>query len=65
MTQNQLGKIVNDSWEQLPTHYRDVRLDSFVIMPDHVHGIIFLDSSAGGSETPPYVSKNSIRYPLS
>jgi REP element-mobilizing transposase RayT len=39
---NEMGTIVQQSWEDLATHYHDIDLDAFVIMPNHVHGIIIL-----------------------
>jgi len=37
------GLIVKSSWENLSDHYPHVRLDAYVIMPNHVHGIIVVD----------------------
>ena len=34
------GSIVNDVWNDLPIHYSNCKLDEYVIMPDHFHGII-------------------------
>jgi len=39
---NEFGKIVESAWFDLPKHYRNVELDAFVVMPNHVHGIIFI-----------------------
>ncbi len=36
------GAIALAAWNDLPRHYARVRLDTFVIMPNHVHGIIVL-----------------------
>lgn len=41
---NNAGRIVEQFWEELPQHYPTAVLDSFVIMPNHVHGILFLQS---------------------
>ena len=47
---NRNGYIVRDDWFDLPNHYRHVELGAFVIMPNHVHGIIVLiDDGRGGS----------------
>ncbi|WP_409029465.1 transposase [Gracilimonas sediminicola] len=27
-------------WNQIPNHFKNVRLDAFVVMPNHIHGII-------------------------
>jgi putative transposase len=42
MTLNDFGKIASDCWEELPSHFDDVELGVFVIMPIHMHGIIHL-----------------------
>jgi REP element-mobilizing transposase RayT len=39
---NEMGTIVQQTWEDLPTHYHDIDLDAFIVMPNHVHGIIIL-----------------------
>ena len=44
MELNQYGNIVNQCWLDLPNHYKNIRLDAFVIMPNHVHGIIIIDN---------------------
>ena len=47
---NRFGEIVDHAWFDLPRHYRHVSLGAFVIMPNHVHGIIVLnDDGRGGS----------------
>ena len=42
------GKIVADCWYDLPNHYSNITLDEFVVMPDHIHGIIIIQN---GSDT--------------
>lgn len=39
---NQYGKIVIDCWHDLSNHYKNVSLDDFVVMPDHIHGIFII-----------------------
>jgi len=41
------GVIVRDFWLAIPDHFPNVRLDEFVIMPDHLHGIIIIKSGSG------------------
>ncbi len=36
------GEIVQSCWLSLPSHFPHVNLDEFAIMPNHIHGIIFL-----------------------
>ena len=35
-----IGKIVYDMWYKIPTIYNSVKLHKFIIMPNHIHGII-------------------------
>lgn len=37
-----LGKRVRDCWEQIPAHYPDVRTIILQIMPEHLHGVLFV-----------------------
>lgn len=37
---NRCGKIVEDCWNNLPVLFANVQLDEFVVMPNHVHGIL-------------------------
>ena len=34
------GQIAKDCWQQIPTHFPNVDLNEYVIMPNHLHGII-------------------------
>ena len=36
------GGIVGAFWKDLPSRYPNVELDAFVVMPNHVHGIIMI-----------------------
>jgi REP element-mobilizing transposase RayT len=38
-----IGKITRDCWVAIPDHFPFVVLDEFIIMPDHVHGILFFN----------------------
>ena len=37
---NPLGRIIDTCWQQIPTHYPQTILHEYVIMPNHLHGII-------------------------
>lgn len=39
---NEIGNIVLQCWLDLPTYYTNIQLDYFVVMPNHIHGIIFI-----------------------
>lgn len=38
-----IGQIAFDFWQEIPKHYPFVELDEFVIMPNHIHGILFFN----------------------
>lgn len=42
MQLNDAGKIANECWLQIPMHFPNVILHEFIVMPNHVHGIIEL-----------------------
>ena len=37
---NNLGKFAKQCWEDIPNHFTFVKLDKYIIMPNHIHGII-------------------------
>ena len=55
------GRVVNRCWKWLAEQYDYVNLDEYVVMPNHMHGIIIIrrsgsciyDSGEGGSRTAP------------
>lgn len=42
MVHSKEGRLVEGCWADLPNHYPHVRLDAFVVMPNHVHGVLVL-----------------------
>ena len=48
MELSEIGKIANKYWNEIPKHFPFVKLDAFVVMPNHVHGIIIIDKPDGG-----------------
>ena len=49
MQLNGAGRLARAAWEGLPRRFPGVGLDTFVVMPNHVHGIIVIDESVGAS----------------
>ena len=41
----EIGKISNQNWLEIPEHFENVNIDKFVIMPNHIHGILILDKN--------------------
>jgi putative transposase len=46
MNLSETGIIVNDFWFEIPSHFPNAQLDEFIIMPDHIHGIIIIKSKS-------------------
>jgi REP element-mobilizing transposase RayT len=42
MAPNRLGRVVERAWYDLPARFPGIALDAFVVMPNHVHGIVRL-----------------------
>ena len=39
----EMGSVAYDNWLKVPEHFPFVELDEFVVMPDHIHGILFIN----------------------
>lgn len=50
---NYIGNIVADSWQWLALQYDYVELDEWMIMPNHIHGIIVVNDCRGDSRIAP------------
>jgi putative transposase len=49
MVLNRYGTIVVQCWNDLPNHYPNIILDEFVVMSNHIHGIIIIDNNLNTS----------------
>ena len=38
-----IGTIVNEFWKKIPEHFPFIILDEYVVMPDHIHGILVIN----------------------
>jgi REP element-mobilizing transposase RayT len=43
MILSELGIIAEKFWREIPGHFPNIKLDEFIIMPDHMHGIIIIN----------------------
>ena len=55
MIRNAIGDIINDEWWKTAELRPNVKLDAFVIMPNHIHGIIVI-SDDGSQATSQHAS---------
>ncbi len=52
MCLSKIGEIVQKYWVEIPIHFSFIELDEFVVMPNHVHGIIIIKNVSPNVETP-------------
>jgi len=45
---SEMGEIAKQCWLDMPGHLNNVELDEFVVMPNHIHGIIVLTNICRG-----------------
>lgn len=48
---NAIGELADNYWHEIPNHFPYVHLDEFIVMPNHIHGILVIDD--------PYYRDNS------
>ena len=47
MKLSKLGGIAEKYWLEIPDHFPKTELDAFVVMPNHVHGILVINDDGG------------------
>lgn len=57
MAPNDIGAMITEIWEAIPLTFPQVSLDASVIMPNHLHGIVFIEP---GPDDMPGVSLGDI-----
>jgi REP element-mobilizing transposase RayT len=53
MILNDLGKIAQQCWLEIPQHFPHTILHEYVLMPNHIHGIIELTDTVGAKNFSP------------
>lgn len=44
MELSEIGKIANQCWLEIPEHFPNTKLDEYIIMPNHLHGILIIEN---------------------
>ena len=55
MKLNEYGQIACNQWQKIPERFANIELDVFVVMPNHIHGIIVIHDPVGAGFTPALV----------
>ena len=50
-----------NEWNFLPVQFQNLRLDEFIVMPNHIHGIIWINPVGAGLALPNHNKSNSDR----
>jgi REP element-mobilizing transposase RayT len=50
MRLSKVGTVADRAWREIPEHFPHVELGSFVVMPNHVHGILVLHAPTTPNE---------------
>jgi len=50
MVLSNIGTIAYILWYEIKNHTKDVELDEFVVMPDHIHGILVINNFEGKTD---------------
>lgn len=45
MRLSETGKIAHRFWNEIPDHFPIVELGEFIVMPNHIHGIVIIDKN--------------------
>ena len=53
-----IGKRAFKFWIEIPSHFENVKLDKFIIMPNHIHGIVMIYSDVGVQNFEPLQKQN-------
>lgn len=59
LRETEIGKIAREFWLQIPQHFPFVELDEFIVMPNHVHGILFFNKPNQSDWNPNTFGKQS------
>jgi putative transposase len=49
---NEAGRMVTELWLAIPEHFSNVELGEFVVMPNHIHGIITITNLGATHASP-------------
>jgi putative transposase len=47
MVLSRFGQVAAEYWGAIPHHFPHVELDAWVVMPNHIHGIVWIVANAG------------------
>ena len=58
-----IGELAQQFWKEIPLHFPFVELGNFVVMPNHIHGILIISDMPNPNPNPDDSNKNTIPSP--
>jgi putative transposase len=65
MEMSKIGQEAHKFWLEIPEHFPFVILDEFVVMPNHIHGIIIINKNNSITDNLITVGTQNLVFPLS
>ena len=47
---SEAGKIAHKCWSEIPDHFPHILLEDFIIMPDHMHGVLHITETQSAKD---------------
>jgi putative transposase len=61
MQLNDMGNVTLQCWKEIPKHFPNAVLDEFIVMPNHIHGIVIFNAVGAKNISPIFRDDNSDR----
>ncbi len=45
-----IGEIIRNCWIEIPDHFPNVTIETYVLMPNHLHGVLTINSKAPSAD---------------
>ena len=52
MRVNDIGRVAQLLWDEIPAHFPEVETDAWVVMPNHVHGVLVITRGGATHASP-------------
>lgn len=61
---SEIGQLANRYWMEIRHHFLFVILDEFIVMPNHIHGILILTGNDNGDGVADVETRHSLSLPI-
>lgn len=60
MCLSEIGQKAYQFWQCIPKHHENIAIDGFIIMPDHMHGVIIIKEKDASKRGAPWQNKSKV-----